>query len=65
MIPKCKNCKHRLDHPDSIVCAKSLEFSDPEDTCIEWENEDFFNPKIMIALAIVAIGIVILLAKNL
>lgn len=63
MIPKCKNCKYRLDHPDGLVCGKSLKFYDSEDTCIEWENEDFFNPKIMIALAIVTIGIVILLAK--
>jgi hypothetical protein len=63
MIPKCKNCKYRLDHPEGIVCAKSLEFSDPDDTCIEWENEDFLNPKKMVALAIVVVGIIAILSK--
>jgi hypothetical protein len=63
MIPKCKNCKYRLDHPDGLLCGKSLKFSDPDDTCIEWENEDFLNPKKMVALAIVVVGIIAILSK--
>lgn len=60
---KCKNCRYRLDHPEGIVCEKSLSFVDAEYACNKWENEDLFNPKKMVALAIVVIGIVLLLAK--
>ena len=63
MIPKCENCKHRLDHPEGIVCEDKLCFVEPDDTCLDWENDELFKPTKLIAFTIVAIGIVILLAK--
>jgi hypothetical protein len=63
MIPKCENCKHRLDHPEGIICNKRLLFVDNDATCLDWENDELFNPTKLVALAIVAIGIVLILGK--
>lgn len=63
MIPKCGNCKHLLDHEDGAICGKTLLFTEDEDICHDWETEEVFNPTKLVALAIVAIGIVLLLAN--
>ena len=63
MTPKCKNCKHRLDHPEGIICETSLNFVDPDYTCVDWENDDLFNPAKVVAFTIITIGIVILCAN--
>lgn len=63
MIPKCKNCKHRLDHPEGIMCDKRLLFVDNDATCLDWENDELFNPTKLVVLAIVVIGIVLICTK--
>ena len=63
MIPKCENCKHRLDHPEGIVCEDKLCFVEPDDTCLNWETKEVFDPTKLVAFTIVAIGIMILCAK--
>jgi hypothetical protein len=59
----CKNCKHRIEHSEGIICERNLAFTNPEATCLEWDNDELFKPHKLVAFAIVAIGIVLLCAK--
>ncbi len=59
----CDTCKKCLQHPEGLLCSDRMVFVEPNSTCLDWENDEIFNPTKLVALAIVAIGIVILLAK--
>ena len=60
---KCKNCKFAKEHEEGLMCTNKLYFVEPDDTCLEWDNDELFKPHKLVALAIVAIGIVLLCAK--
>lgn len=45
------------------MCTKKMIFVQDEDYCPYFENDELFNPIKLVALAIVAIGIVILCVK--
>ena len=59
----CENCKHRLDHPEGIICGNKLSFVDKNGTCADWDNEDFFDTTYLVAFTIIAIGIVLICAN--
>ena len=59
----CKNCKHCLEHPDGLMCGNKMVFVDKEDTCLDWDTYELFKPTKLIAFTIIAVGIVIFLAK--
>lgn len=59
----CSNCKYRIEHPEGLICEKNLAFTNPEATCLDWDNDELFKPHKLVALAIVAIGIVLILGN--
>jgi hypothetical protein len=59
----CANCKYRIEQPEGIVCERNLAFTNPEATCLDWDNNELFKPTKLVALAIVVIGIVLILSN--
>lgn len=60
----CKNCNHSSDeHEDGRMCTKKMIFVEDNDYCPYFENDELFNTPKFVALAIVAIGIMLLCAK--
>lgn len=59
----CNNCNSCLQHPDGLLCSKKMVFVEKEDTCLEWESDENFEAGKLVALAIIAIGVVIMLAN--
>lgn len=59
----CKNCKHCYEHDEGKLCAKHIMFVHDEDCCPYFKNDELFNTPKFVALAIVAIGIMLLFAK--
>lgn len=59
----CDTCKKCLQHPEGLLCSDKMVFVEPDDACLEWENDELFNPTKFVALAIVAIGIVLICAN--
>jgi hypothetical protein len=59
----CKNCEHSSNNEEGRICTKGLLFVNDNDFCDEFENNAIFDPSGIIAFTVVAIGIVILLAK--
>lgn len=45
----CKNCKFAKEHEDGLMCVNSLTFVKEQDTCLDWDNDEYFNvPKWLI-----------------
>lgn len=60
----CKNCKcSSVDPKQGRLCTKKMIFVHNDDYCPYFENNELFSCNKLIAFTIVAIGIVILLAK--
>lgn len=60
---KCKNCKFAKEHEEGLMCTNKLCFVEPDGICLEWDNDELFKPHKLVAFTIIAIGIVLLLAK--
>ena len=59
----CKNCKYRIEHPEGIVCERNLAFTNPEATCLDWDNDELFKPKKLVLFTVAVVAIVIFLSK--
>lgn len=63
MMCTCKNCKHCLTHPEGKMCENKMVFVEDDHACLDWENDELFDPTKYVAVAIVIVAIVIFLAK--
>lgn len=59
----CNTCKHCFEHSEGLWCEDKLTFVHKEDMCYNWDSDEVLASGKFVSLAIIAIGIVLLLAK--
>ena len=59
----CDNCKRCLEHPEGLLCANKMTFVKKDDTCLDWENDELFNPTLLIVFSLAFLAIVMFLSK--
>ena len=54
-ICNCENCKYCQEHEEGLMCTKTLIFVDKEDTCLDWDDNEFPSLAPLVFAALVAI----------